>query len=124
MNGSDSKVIGPSAKLAVLPHEWVFGGFLALTVLRLIVAGSWNSGWLFVFLGCLLGSGAVIVWAGRNPQPLRWRVRLLFYPAAMGLSFLALGKVLPLHGGAKVDALLLGWDRALLGETPSVAWEP
>ena len=23
-----------------------------------------------------------------------------------------------------MDGLLLGWDRALIGETPSVAWEP
>ena len=56
--------------------------------------------------------------------PWRWRVRLLFYPVAMGISFYALGVAVPLLGHAKVDGLLLGWDRALVGETPSVAWEP
>ena len=121
MNNSD--VILP-ARIEVLPHEWVFGGFLALTATRLFAAGKSEFVWASVFAACLFASIAVIVWAGKNPGPFRWRVRLLFYPAAMGLSFFALGKVLPLPGFTKMDALLLGWDRALLGETPAVAWEP
>lgn len=41
----------------------------------------------------------------------------------MGVSFYAMGAAVPLLGHPKVDALLLGWDRALIGETPAVAWE-
>ena len=107
---------------AVLPHEWVFGGYLALTAARLLATGL--TGWGLLFLGCLLSSVAVIVWVGRHPSPWRWRVRLLYYPSVMGISFYAMGNALPMPGGVKVDALLLGWDRALLGGTPSVMWEP
>ena len=65
----------------------------------------------------------MLFWAERNPTPWRWRVRLLYYPAAMGLSFYALGLAVPQLGNPKVDWLLLQWDRALIGETPAVAWE-
>lgn len=106
----------------VLPHEWCFGAFLALTGLRLAVTGAAALPWSLVFFGCLLASAGVIVWARRNPTPLRWRVRLLFYPAAMGLSFFAMEHAVPLLGKSSVDDLLLAWDRALLGETPALGW--
>ena len=108
----------------VLPHEWVFGFFLALTGLRLTLAGGTVLAWSLVFWGGLLGSVLVIRWSGPRPGPRRWRVRLLYYPAIMGISFYAMGESLPVPGSSKVDALLLSWDRALLGETPSVALEP
>jgi hypothetical protein len=108
---------------AVLPHEWVFGAFLLLTGLRLFASGGPAREWSWVFLGCWLAGWVVFFWAERNPTPGRWRVRLLFYPAAMGLSFFAMGTAVPLLGNPKVDWLLLQWDRALIGETPAVAWE-
>jgi len=108
---------------AVLPHEWIFGTYLLLTGLRLFVQGGAARPWAFVFLGCVLAAIGVFLWAERNPTPLRWRVRLLFYPASMGISFYAMGVAVPLLGNGKVDTLLLGWDRALLGETPAVAWQ-
>jgi len=109
---------------AVLPHEWIFGAYLLTTALRLLVHGGAARPWSFLFFGCGLACGAVFFWAERNPTPWRWRVRLLTYPAVMGLSFYAMGAAVPLLGNGKVDTLLLGWDRALLGETPAVAWEP
>jgi membrane-associated phospholipid phosphatase len=109
---------------AILPHEWVFGGFLLLTGLRLFVRDGAARDWSLVFLGCWLAGLGVFAWSERNLTPLRWRVRLLFYPVAMGICFYALGMAVPLLGHSKVDGLLLGWDRALVGETPSVAWEP
>jgi membrane-associated phospholipid phosphatase len=108
---------------AVLPHEWIFGMYLLLTGLRLFATGGPARNWSFLFLGCLLASIGIFFWAERNLTPWRWRVRLLFYPAAMGVSFYAMGVAVPLLGNSKVDTLLLGWDRALLGETPSVTWE-
>jgi len=115
---------GRNTLRAVLPHEWIFGAFLFLTGLRLLVHGGAARVWSYWFLGCWLAGVAVVFWAERNPTPARWRVRLLFYPAAMGIAFYALGVAVPLLGNPKVDTLLLGWDRALLGETPAVAWEP
>ncbi len=109
---------------AVLPHEWVFGGYLLLTALRLFAHGGPAREWSLVFWGCWLAGLGVFAWAERNLTPGRWRVRLLFYPAAMGISFYAMGTAVPLLGNPKVDGLLLQWDRDLIGETPAVAWEP
>ncbi len=107
----------------VLPHEWIFGAYLLLTGLRLFVHGGAARPWSFVFFGCLLACLWGFFWAERNPTPWRWRVRLLIYPAVMGIAFYAMGTAVPLLGNGKVDTLLLGWDRALLGETPSVMWQ-
>jgi len=109
---------------AILPHEWVFGTFLLLTGLRLFAHEGAARDWSLVFLGCWLAGVVVFFWSDRDHTPWRWRVRLLFYPVAMGICFYALGMSVPLLGQAKVDGLLLGWDRALVGETPSVTWEP
>jgi len=111
------------ARVTVLPHEWAFGFFLWLTGLRLFLAGGAARAWSLLFLGCLAGSMMVISWATRKPTPWRWRVRLLYYPSAMGLCFYAMGAAVPLLGIPQMDGLLLHWDQALLGETPAVAWE-
>jgi hypothetical protein len=108
---------------AVLPHEWIFGAYLFVTGIRLFVHGGAARPWAFLFWGGLLAGAALFLWAERNLTPWRWRMRLLYYPAAMGISFYAMGVAVPLLGHPKVDALLLGWDRALVGETPALAWE-
>ena len=109
---------------AVLPHEWIFGTFLLLTGLRLFVHGGAAQWWSLVFFGCLAAGIGLCFWAEPAPTPFRWRVRLLFYPAAMGISFYAMGNAIPLLGIPPVDGLLIQWDRALVGQTPSIAWEP
>lgn len=111
-----------SPAFSILPHEWCFGAFLALTWLRLTFAGGQALAWSFVFLGCLLASGVVIHWAQKAPNGLRWRVRLLFYPAAMGICFYTMAKAVPLLGIPQRDDWLLAWDRKLVGETPALAW--
>ena len=110
-------------RISLLPHEWAFSGFLLLTSLRLLVAGDRAVVWSFAFLAQLAASIAVIVWASRRPSPGRWRVRLVVYPVAMGVSFYAMKYAVPLLGNPNVDAMLLAWDRALLGETPALAWQ-
>ena len=109
---------------AVLPHEWVFGTFLLLTAVRLFAHGGAARGWSFVFFGCLLAALSPLAWDESALTPLRWRLRLLVYPAVMGISFYALGAAVPLLGSPRVDDLLLSWDRALFGQTPALAWEP
>lgn len=114
------------ARPRILPHEIVFNLFLAVTWLRLTAKLGPLHVLPLVFLGCLFGSAAVFVWAGRSPTPFRWRIRLLYYPCAMGVSFFTLEDAIPALGPERVDALLLGWDRALFGETPSIsfmAWD-
>ena len=110
-------------RAAVLPHEWIFGTYLLLTGLRLFAAGGAARPWAGWFAGCWLAGIAVFFWAERELTPWRWRLRLLFYPCAMGISFYAMGAAVPLLSHARADTLLLGWDRALVGETPAIAWE-
>jgi hypothetical protein len=108
---------------AFLPHEWVFGVFLLLT-----------GGWLFVhpaargasyvFFACLAAMIALAVWTQREPTLRRWQVRLSSMFVVMGAAFYAIGAGVPLLGNPSADALLLGWDRELLGETPAVSLEP
>jgi membrane-associated phospholipid phosphatase len=109
---------------AILPHEWIFVTFLLVTGLRLFVHGGIAERWSLLFFGLSAAAVTVFFWAEQNPTPLRWRIRLLFYPAAMGLSFYAMGLAIPLLGIPPVDGLLIQWDRALVGETPAIAWEP
>jgi hypothetical protein len=105
-----------------LPHELVFGAFLAITWARLVVKLGPAHPFALIFLGCMAGAVVVRLWARRNPTPLRWRVRLLYYPAIMGLSFFVLELAVPALGVPRADELLLNWDRALLGETPSIVY--
>lgn len=105
-----------------LEHEIVFGLFLAATWIRLVVKQGAANPCALVLLGCLLGAVVVGIWAQRNPSPLRWRVRLLYYPAVMGISFFTLEHAVPLVGAPDADGLLLDLDRRLLGETPSLSY--
>ncbi len=105
-----------------LPHEIVFGAFLAITCARLGAELGLNHPFTLAFFGCMAGAAIVRSWARRDPTPLRWRIRLLYYPAAMGFAFFILEKAVPALGLSRVDGLLLKWDRALLGETPSIPY--
>lgn len=104
-----------TSRLRLLPHELVFGFFLALTFGRLAFHQGIATPQTLVFLGLLLANGAVILWAARRPSPWRWRLRLLFYPALMGLSFATMASAIPLLGVPSADPLLLRWDAQLFG---------
>src|SRR5690348_15448364 len=109
---------------AVLPHEWVFGAFLLMTGVWLLVEGKSRSLSL-VFFACLTCTLALVFWTERNPTPWRWRVRLSSCFVVMGAAFYAMRVAVPLLGSPGADNLLLQWDRDLLGETPAVvlqAW--
>ena len=110
----------PDWVLMLLPHELLFGSFLVITWARLSLGMGFGAWCPLLLLACLLGSAGIIAWARRNPTPWRWRLRLLYYPVVMGISFYALQHAVPLLGVPGADALLLDWDRALLGETPAV----
>jgi hypothetical protein len=105
----------------MLPHEIIFGLFLALTWGRLVVRTGPGHPLTLAFLGFLLTSVGVILWAGPRPTPGRWRIRLLMYPALMGLSFYVLPSAIAQLGLARADELLAGWDHALLGSHASVS---
>jgi len=108
---------------AVLPHEWVFGGFLLMIAVWLLVDSSARS-LSVVFLTCLAAVVALVAWTERDPTLWRWRVRLSSSFVVMGAAFYTMRIGVPLLGNRPADALLLGWDRALLGETPALTLEP
>lgn len=67
------------------------------------------------FLAYALVSLVLIVWAQRRPTALRWRLRLIWYPCVMGLSFYSLPAAVAALGRGNADALLDRADRSLLG---------
>jgi hypothetical protein len=103
----------------VLPHEWAFGGFLLLMALRLALQAGLDDRHTLEFLAYFLGCVAVLIWAEHRPTPVRWRVRLLWYPAVMGLAFYSMAGAVHTLGIADADALLAGWDLTLLGRPAS-----
>jgi hypothetical protein len=107
----------------VLPHEILFGAFLVVTWIRLTVRLGFLHPFALIFLFCLAGAVSVIAWCRRHPSGIRWRLRLLFYPAVMGVTFYTLRDAVPALGEPLVDSQLLQLDRALLGETPSVPYQ-
>ena len=111
----------------ILPHEYAFNLFLALTWGRLVfLPGPAPLAALVLFGGLLAGVG-VILWSGRDPAPWRWRVRLLLYPVLMGLSFFLMPKVVTELDVPRADAMLVKWESALTGPNFNLAiqgWEP
>jgi PAP2 superfamily len=119
----DARRLPWSSLRLFLPHELVFGAFLLLTWARLAAAaGPFNRFTLF-FLGALLGALGLVAWFQRDPGARRWRIRLLYYPIVMGLTFYTLRHAVPKLGRPLVDVHLLALDRVLFGETPSVSYQ-
>ena len=107
----------------VLPHEAIFGGFLLVTWLRLVLKQGVLHPLAVLFLACALGAVALAVWTNRAPTSTRWRVRLLYYPAMMGVTFYAMTATVTALGLPLVDAKLAAWDEALLGGQPGLWME-
>ncbi|MES2490034.1 MAG: phosphatase PAP2 family protein [Pseudomonadota bacterium] len=105
----------------VLPHEWAFGGFLALTAVRLAMSVGFSDWHTLAFFAFTFGCVVAVIASGRAPGPIAWRIRLLWYPSVMGLSFYTLATAVPLLGVSSADALLAQLDHSLLGFTPAVA---
>ena len=107
----------------MLPHEVIFGAFLLVTWLRLVLKqGMWHP-LAGLFLACALGAVAVAIWSRGAATPTRWRVRLLYYPAMMGVIFYAMTATVTALGLPLVDAKLAAWDQALLGAQPALWME-
>src|SRR6185295_14279720 len=105
----------------VLPHEIVFSVFLLITWARLVAGGAALTAAGLSFFLFLVASVVVVAWGQARPNPLRWRLRLLFYPALMGASFYMLTPAMAQLNVPRVDGLLNSWDLALLGTNLSVA---
>ena len=99
----------------LLPHEWAFGGWLAAMAIWLSVAAGPAHRSTLWFAGLAVVGPALREWCAAYPSAARWRVRLLWYPCAMGLAFYALPAAIAVLGRPGADALLAGLDQQLLG---------
>lgn len=104
-----------AARWGALPHEYAFGGWLAGMAAWLLAVAGPGRFQSQLFLACALLSLGLIAWCQRRPTPLRWRLRLLWYPSAMGLSFYALPGAVAVLGRPNADARLAAVDQHLLG---------
>ena len=100
------------------PHELLFGGFLLVTSLRLLVAGGWGMG--AGFAGMAVAILAAAMAETRWQSTAATRLRLLVLPVLVNVTYCTLGPVVERLGVENRDAWLLGADRSLFGETPSV----
>jgi membrane-associated phospholipid phosphatase len=114
----------PRPERRLLIHEYVFGAFLLVMWLRLVVAQGPNAPPALVYLAALVVNAAVVGWSHRDPSLLRWRMRLLFYPLAMNVLFQHMRVAIPAVHPARLDAQLLAIDEWLLGATPAMSLEP
>jgi hypothetical protein len=102
--------------LLLLPHELVFGAFLLLTCVRLLLAegaGGSHAPW---FLALLAGSAAA---AGLRS----WRPRLVFYLVAAQAIFYLIRPAVDALRPLRADAMLERADLLLLGFNPNLALE-
>ena len=108
-------------QIRLLPHEFVFSFFLALTWVRLVAHAGFLCPLALAFFSCVLASAVVIIWAGRDQAPWRWRIRLLLYPALMGLTFYLMPSVVTAIQVPRADALLAKCDVVWLGSKINLA---
>lgn len=107
-------------KFHLLPHEFAFGCFFALTWAGLaLTTGTWTRDAL-IFLVMLAAVLGAVVWCERNATAGRWRVRLALYPVLMNAAYFALKTVAPALHPQLADGTLQAIDRALLGGNASV----
>ena len=98
-------------------HDLVFGAFLLLMTLRLVVREGAAGPHALLYLGFCALHAAVLVAA-----PI-W-LRLAFYPFALQAAYFTLGPAMRALGASSVDGLLQRIDHGLLGVHLSVAIEP
>jgi hypothetical protein len=110
----------PREATAVLPHELCFGVFQLLVWGRLVLATGGRSIHVWTYLALIGVSTALIAACIRKETPLRWRLRLLYYPIAMNALFLGMGPVVTVFHPGREDALLQRIDGVLVGTNLSL----
>lgn len=103
----------------ILPHEWFFGGFLAIMWGRLFFAVGPLDADALLYLGAMVAYGVVIGACCLRETKIRWLVRLWFPVVVMNVVFLNMKSPVLKVTPQKFDVLLAGFDRALFGATLS-----
>jgi len=111
-------LVGPMSRL--LPHEIVFGLFLVITTVRLLVAVGPAHEETLVYIGAVLVNGLAIWARMRWPEAWAWRLQFAFYIIALNGLFLHMRWAIPLIHPGKYDDLLWDWDQVLFGDSPAL----
>lgn len=111
-------------EIELLPHELFFGAFLLITWLRLVVATRFASRDALVFLVLLVVNVLLVCSCILRQSDFRWRMRLLFYPLAMNLSYFQMRFAVPAIHPKLEDALLQRVDYWMIGVNLSLRMEP
>ena len=106
--------------LTILPHEWIFGGYLLSMWLRLLSGTSPGSRDTLLYLALIVANVALIVHCMRNGSTRNWRLRLLFYPIAMNVCYMVSRTAVPAIHPVLEDARLQSIDRAMIGTNLSI----
>lgn len=112
--------MNPLKKTTLLPHEILFGLYLLMTWARLVWAVGFFGRDALVYLGFLVVNALLIARCVGAPTPLRWRLRLLFYPLAVTFLFAYMKVAVPEIHPASMDDFLERVDTALIGTNLSL----
>ncbi len=111
-------------RLSLLPHEWIFGAYLASMWLRL----AWATGPLgrdsLIYLALIVVDVVLITRCLQRETDLNWRLRLLFYPVAMNICYTLSRTAVPAIHPLLEDTFLQTIDHSLIGTSLSVRLEP
>jgi len=113
------------SRSSLLLHEWLCLGFFAWMLAQLVVAAGFSNRDTLVFASLLAANCALVYFLPHGDRDLGWRLRLLFYPAAMNLLYFLLGTAIPAIHPGREDAALQAVDQALIGTNLSIrmqAW--
>jgi hypothetical protein len=108
----------------LLPHEIFFGVFLAVTWIRLACAAGPAAPLSLMYLGCIIINLGVIMACFRRSAGPWWRLRLLFYPLVMTVTYFTMAPVVALIHPGMVDGFLLSVDSRIIGGNLSLKLEP
>lgn len=101
-------------KNSILPHEIFFGVFLMITWSRLVHSAGFFHFHSLVFFLFFAMSALFIFLCIKNETEKRWKIRILYYPIATGLSYLFLRGAMPIINSGKIDLILQKIDQVLV----------
>lgn len=107
----------------LLPHEWVFGGFMLVMASGLVVKAGFTLPATALFTGFLVASVVLLALTRTRDTPFAWRLRLAFYPVAMNVLFQVMAVAVPVLHPGSADAWLQQIDTAMIGRNLSLRLE-
>ncbi len=107
----------------LLLHEWIFGVYLLVMAISLLVMEGFSKLDTRVFWVLLAANATVITASICHESSTLWRIRLGYYIVAMNIAFQQMRTAIPALRDYRADTDLEAIDIWLTGETPSLIME-